>query len=231
MGSPSTNSSNKFSTTPHSASSTSTPPTTASEISPATNSAKADSMRSTNIFAGKTKRGGLVSASLPALRSQRLDLGQPAVHSHFGAGHERSIRRRQERNRSRNLRRLADSLHRHFGHHVPDELVDLFFRQTGARKSFRRLNRARAYRIYANSAFGQFRGQGARKRTQRRLCRRVHRTIHQADFARHGRIDNDRSAVIQQRQRFLDREIHAFRIDVEEFVVQAFRSRRQRREL
>jgi len=56
-----------------------------------------------------------VSASLPALRSQRLDLRQSTVYGHFGAGHERSIRRRQERNRSGNLRRLADSLHRHFG--------------------------------------------------------------------------------------------------------------------
>src|SRR6266404_4986626 len=231
MGSPSTNSSNKFSTTPHSASSTSTPPTTASEISPATNSAKDDSMRATNIFAGKTKRGGLVSASLPALRSQRLDLGQPAVHSHFGAGHERSIRRRQERNRSGNLRRLADSLHRHFGHHVPYELVDLFLRQPGARKSLRCLNRARAHRIHANPSLGQFRRQRTRERTQSRLCCRVHRTIRQADFARHRRIDDDRGAVIQQRQRFLNREIHAFRIDVEKFVVQAFRRRREWREL
>src|SRR6266404_7975627 len=166
MGSPSTNSSNRSSTTPRSAKPTNTPPTTASAISPATNSAKADSMRSTNIFAGKTKRGGLVSASLPALRSQRLDLGQPAVHSHFGAGHERSIRRRQERNRSGNLRRLADSLHRHFGYHVPDELVDLFLWQTGARKTLRRLNRARAHCIHANSAFGQFRRQRTRERAQ-----------------------------------------------------------------
>src|SRR6266404_6139599 len=231
MGSPSTNSSNRSSTTPRSAKPTNTPPTTASATSPATNSAKADSMRSTNIFAGKTKRGGLVSASLPALRSQRLDLGQPAVHSHFGAGHERSIRRRQERNRSGNLRRLADSLHRHFGYHVPYELVDLFLRQSSACQSLRCLNRARGYRIYANSAFGQFPGQRPRERTQRRLCRRVHRAIHQADFARHRRIDDDRRAVIQQRQRFLNREIHAFRIDVEKFVVQAFRRRREWRKL
>src|SRR6267142_660865 len=225
------NSSNRFSTTRRSAKPTNTPPTTASAISPATNSVKDDSMRATNIFAGKTKRGGLVCASLPALRSQRLDLGQPAVHSHFGAGHERSIRRCQERNRSGNLRRLANSLHRHFSHNVPDELVDLFLRQTGARKTLRRLNRARAHCIYANPSLGQFRRQRTRERTQSRLCCRVHRTIHQADFARHGRIDDDRSAVIHQRQRFLDREIHAFRIDVEKFVVQAFRRRREWREL
>src|SRR5882672_3819209 len=179
----------------------------------------------------KTKRGGLVSASLPALLSLRLDLRQAAVHGHFGAGHERSIRRGQECHCASNLRRLADSLHRHFGHDVPYELVDLFLRQSGARKSLRRFNRARAHGIYANSALGQFRRQRTREGTQRRLRRRVYRTVHQSDFAGHGRIDDDRRAVIQQRQRFLDREIHTFRIDVEELVVQAFGRRRQRREL
>src|SRR6267378_7686157 len=44
------NSSSRFSTIPHSAKLTSTPPTTASATSPATNSAKADSMRSTVLF-------------------------------------------------------------------------------------------------------------------------------------------------------------------------------------
>ena len=99
-------------------------------------------------------------------------------------------------------------------------------RQPGPPKD-RRDNRPRRNRVHADAAPHQFRRRSSRQRAQRGFRCRIRAGSRVACAVRHAGIQDDRRAVIQERQRFLDGEVRSLDVDVKLLVVKRFRTSRQ----
>src|SRR6266567_2953446 len=175
------------------------------------------------------KRGGSPPPLSQPFRTDS-DLSEPAVDVDFHPGDVGRILRSQKRYSACHLFRLSKTLHWNLRKELLRKFIEGFLWQPGPPKD-RRNNWPRRDRVDADAAPRQLRGCCSRQRTQRRFGCRVRAGACSTCLARNAGIQDDRGAVIQQRQRFLDREVRSFDIDIELLVVCAFRRLGKRRKL
>jgi hypothetical protein len=130
--------------------------------------------------------------------------------------------RGQECYRPGDFFRLSKPLHWNWRNELLRKFIDGFFWKPGPLND-RRDDRPWRDRVDADAAPRQFRGCGSRQRTQRRFACRIRAGPCGTCLARNAGIQNDRRAVIQQWQGFLDGEVRSHHVDVETLVVLAFR--------
>src|SRR5271166_1227240 len=152
-----------------------------------------------------------------------LDVRQPAVHEDFLSTDVRRLLRRQEQHGVSDLLRLSKPLHGHVTNDFLGELVNLLLRQSSPPED-RSLDRPRAHHIDPNAAPHQFRRQRPRKGTHGSLRSCINRGVPCALLPRDRGIQDDRSAILHQRQRLLDREIKPLHVDVELLVKKRLRA-------
>src|SRR5262249_53753049 len=143
-----------------------------------------------------------------------LDLGQAAIDEQLDAGDVAAVVTGEEHCGFRHLVRRAHPAHRHGGHDVRLELVELLPRPPGDVDP-RRFNRAGANGVHADLVVPQVHGPTACERPHSGLAGTVN-TGKSTPFGRGERGgQNDRSAAREERQRLLHGEEHSFDVAVE----------------
>src|SRR5437879_4646062 len=157
----------------------------------------------------------------PASRPTDSDLSHPAVYVDFHTRDVRRVLRSQNRHGSGHFLGLPKPLHRNLRNYFLREFIDGFLRQPGPPKD-RRYDRPRRNRVHADATPCQFRRRSSRQRAQRCFSCRIRAGPGGTFAVCHAGIQDDRRTVIQQRQRFLNREVRSLDVDVKLLVVHAF---------
>src|SRR2546422_394410 len=158
-----------------------------------------------------------------------LDLGHAAVDEQLDAGDVAAVIGRQEERGLRDLVGAAHPPHRNRGHDILLELLDLRLAQPQAIEA-RRLDRTRADRVDADPAPLEIDGPAARERAHRRLGGAVDAGGLEALGGGDGRVQDDRAAILKQRQGLLHREEQALDVGAERRVELLLGDRAERRE-
>src|SRR3989441_3468835 len=159
----------------------------------------------------------------------RSDLGHAAVDEQLDAGDVAAVVRRQEQRGLRDLVRVAHPTQRNRPDHVLLELLDLLLAQPQAVEA-RRVDRTRADRVDADLAGLEIDRPAPRERPHRRLGRAVHAEALEALGAGDRRVQDDRPAVPEERQRLLHGEEQTLDVAAERRVEVLLGDRAQRRE-
>src|SRR6266403_2520541 len=170
-----------------------------------------------------------VSSSLPVPWAVRgLHLCEAAVHRQFRSRDVAAVVGCEKHHGLGDLIGRAEPAERSGAcNHLPE----LPARFRGRHHAFQtgRVDGARAHCVHANAAILQVRCQCPRERAHGGLCGAVDAVCRRPFAGADGRVQDDRGAVRQQRQRLLHREKHALHVDVEDPVVQLLGDRAQGR--
>src|SRR5579864_649914 len=163
-------------------------------------------------------------------KMENLDLTQPTVDGNLRACHKGRVRRSQKCHCAGDLFWLAEALHRHLAKNAFRECVHFLRGEPTALESRGSINWPGADSVDTDTARYQFCCDRTRERAQRGLGGGVHGSVHHAFFVDHGSVQNNRGAIVKKWKRFLNREVCAFGVNVEQFVKQALGSGSQRHE-
>src|SRR5258708_3127193 len=154
----------------------------------------------------------------PVNRPRDLDLAVAAVYIDLDACNVGRILRGQECHHACDFLRLSEPLHRNLRKELLRKLVEDLLWQPGPPED-RRDNWPWRDRIDTDAAPYQFRGYGSCQRTQCRFGCRVRGGPRTTFLTGYAGIQDDRRAVIQKWQRFLDGEIRSLDVDIKLLVI------------
>src|SRR2546422_70600 len=150
-----------------------------------------------------------------------LHLCEAAIHKQFRSRDVAAVVGCEKHHRLRDLIRRAEPAERNSG---GNDLRALPARFRGSEQVTQpgRVDRAGAHGVNADAAILQVRRPGARERADGGFAGAVHAVGRKPLAGDNGRIQDDRSAIGQQRERLLHGEQDAFHVDVEDRVEELF---------
>src|SRR6267142_338053 len=159
---------------------------------------------------------------------ERLHLCEAAIHKQLRSRDVTAVVGGEKRHRLRDLIRCAEPAEWNRG---GNHLRALLARFRGSEQLTQPggVDRAWAHGVHADAAIPQVHRPRARERADGGLRGTVHAVRWKSLAPDDGRIQNDRGAIRQERQRLLHREQDAFDVDVEDRVEELFSDLAQRR--
>src|ERR1700683_4730496 len=142
----------------------------------------------------------------PSRAYSRLYLSQAAIDEQLDAGYVAAVVGGQEQDGFRDFIRRAGTAQGNIAYRAIYKLIDLFLRHPKRGVVARRRDDARTDCIHPDLALLEVYRPGARKRADRRLRRGVDAEGRTAGAGNYRRIQYDRSARLQQRERLLHRK-------------------------